>query len=164
MNEDDINFEFLQDRPGHLIRRLHQIHVAMFLEECGDHNLTPVQFGVLTVLEDGKMRDQVTIAQMIGVDRNTAADVIRRLAKRGLLTRPDNPKDKRTKLAKITRSGKQMVEVVKPGMIAAQIRLISTLSKDEYAQFMHLANKLMVANDHNSRAPWNPSLQTPQKN
>jgi DNA-binding MarR family transcriptional regulator len=164
MNEDDINFEFLQDRPGHLIRRLHQIHVAMFLEECGDHNLTPVQFGVLTVLEDGKMRDQVTIAQMIGVDRNTAADVIRRLAKRGLLTRPDNPKDKRTKLAKITRSGKQMVEVVKPGMISAQIRLISTLSKDEYAQFMHLANKLMVANDHNSRAPWNPSLQTPQKN
>ncbi|MDG1155897.1 MAG: MarR family transcriptional regulator [Amylibacter sp.] len=164
MNEDDINFEFLQDRPGHLIRRLHQIHVAMFLEECGDHNLTPVQFGVLTVLEDGKMRDQVTIAQMIGVDRNTAADVIRRLAKRGLLTRPDNPNDKRTKLAKITRSGKQMVEVVKPGMIAAQIRLISTLSKDEYAQFMHLANKLMVANDHNSRAPWNPSLQTSQKN
>mgnify|MGYP001223092601 FL=1 len=164
MNEDDINFELLQDRPGHLIRRLHQIHVAMFLEECGDHNLTPVQFGVLTVLEDGKMRDQVTIAQMIGVDRNTAADVIRRLAKRGLLTRPDNPKDKRTKLAKITRSGKQMVEVVKPGMITAQIRLISTLSKDEYAQFMHLANKLMVANDHKSRAPWNPSLQTPQKN
>ena len=76
MSVDDSIFQNLTDRPGHLIRRLHQIHVALFLEECGKHDLTPVQFGVLTVLVDGNVRDQVTIASMIGVDRNTAADVI----------------------------------------------------------------------------------------
>ncbi|HCW84021.1 MAG TPA: MarR family transcriptional regulator, partial [Rhodobacteraceae bacterium] len=114
MSVDDSIFQNLTDRPGHLIRRLHQIHVALFLEECGKHDLTPVQFGVLTVLVDGTVRDQVTIASMIGVDRNTAADVIRRLAKRELLERPDNPTDKRTKLAKITIAGCQLVEKVKP--------------------------------------------------
>jgi len=30
---DEKKFERLIDRPGHLIRRLHQVHVALFLEE-----------------------------------------------------------------------------------------------------------------------------------
>ena len=102
MIENSADFSNLIDRPGHLIRRLHQIHVALFLEECSEYNLTPVQFGVLTVLANGRARDQVTIAKMIGVDRNTVADVIRRLVRRQLLDRYDNPGDKRTKFTKIT--------------------------------------------------------------
>ena len=73
------------------------------------------------VLLDGEVRDQVTIAALIGVDRNTAADVIRRLAKRALLERPDDPKDKRTKLAKITQDGKKLVEKVQPGMVRQEL-------------------------------------------
>ena len=156
MTVDDSFFQNLADRPGHLIRRLHQIHVALFLDECGKHDLTPVQFGVLTVLVDGEVRDQVTIAAMIGVDRNTAADVIRRLAKRALLERPDNPKDKRTKLAKITHDGIKRVEKVQPGMVKAQIRLIDPLTDEEYALFMKLTQKLISANNLSSRAPWRP--------
>jgi DNA-binding MarR family transcriptional regulator len=156
MTVDDSFFQNLADRPGHLIRRLHQIHVALFLDECGKHDLTPVQFGVLTVLVDGEVRDQVTIAAMIGVDRNTAADVIRRLAKRALLERPDNPKDKRTKLAKITHDGIKLVEKVQPGMVKAQIRLIDPLTDEEYALFMKLTQKLISANNLSSRAPWRP--------
>lgn len=162
MSVNDSIFQNLADRPGHLIRRLHQIHVALFLEECGKFDLTPVQFGVLTVLVDGTVRDQVTIAAMIGVDRNTAADVIRRLAKRDLLERPDNPIDKRTKLAKITPEGRQLVEKVQPRMAKAQTRLIDPLSDEEYAVFMTLTQKLISANDHSSRAPWRPN-QEPSK-
>jgi MarR family transcriptional regulator, lower aerobic nicotinate degradation pathway regulator len=156
MKVNESLFQNLADRPGHLIRRLHQIHVALFLEECGKHDLTPVQFGVLTVLLDGEVRDQVTIAALIGVDRNTAADVIRRLAKRALIERPDDPKDKRTKLAKITHDGKKLVEKVQPGMVKAQVRLIDPLTDEEYALFMELTQKLISANDLSSRAPWRP--------
>jgi len=151
---DEKKFERLIDRPGHLIRRLHQVHVALFLEECGAQNLTPIQFGVLTVLKDGKERDQVTIAYSIGIDRNTAADVISRLEKRQLLVRPDNPLDRRTKLAQITASGQALVNTVVPGMIEAQKRLVAPLSDEEYETFMSLTLKLVTENDHNSRAPW----------
>ena len=151
---DEKKFERLIDRPGHLIRRLHQVHVALFLEECGAQNLTPIQFGVLTVLKDGKERDQVTIAYSIGIDRNTAADVISRLEKRRLLVRPNNPSDRRTKLAKITARGQAIVDTVVPGMIEAQKRLVAPLSNEEYETFMSLTLKLVTENDHNSRAPW----------
>ncbi len=40
--------------------------------------------------------------------------------------------------------------------IAAQKRLTDPLSSQEYDQFMALTLKLIVANDHSSRAPWKP--------
>ena len=36
--------------PGHLIRRAHQIAVAVFTEEVGAHGVTPVQFAILNAL------------------------------------------------------------------------------------------------------------------
>jgi hypothetical protein len=49
-----------------LIRRLHQIHVAIFLEECAAFNITPVQFSLLKALSPGAEMDQATIAMQIG--------------------------------------------------------------------------------------------------
>ena len=60
----------------------------MFLEECEKHNVTPAQFAVLTVLYYQGTLDQVSISSQIGFDRNTVAVVIRRLERRGLITRP----------------------------------------------------------------------------
>ena len=40
----------LWSRPGFLVRRLHQIHAAMFAEECGAFNITPIQYGLMTIL------------------------------------------------------------------------------------------------------------------
>ena len=39
----------LYDEPGHLIRRAHQIAVAMFYEKLG-RDVTPVQYAVLRML------------------------------------------------------------------------------------------------------------------
>ena len=147
------DFTDLWNRPGFLIRRLHQIHVAMFLEECGEHNVTPVQFGVLTVLNTHDTLDQVSIANLIGVDRNTVADVVRRLAGRGLVERPDSVTDKRAKLARITEQGKAFVAAVQPSMIAAQRRFTNPLSREENATLMTLLRKIIDENNDASRAP-----------
>ena len=48
---DDWHGKPLQERPGFLIRRLHQIHVALFMEECAAESITPVQYSILTALE-----------------------------------------------------------------------------------------------------------------
>lgn len=146
------DFSNLWSRPGHLIRRLHQIHVAIFLEECEEFNLTPVQFGVLTVLYDQEVLDQVTIANQLGVDRNTAADVIRRLERRGLLERPASVTDKRAKLAHINAAGRELVDTVQPCMIRAQARLTETLSDHELSNVMELMGKLILNNNEGSRA------------
>ena len=63
----------LWSRPGYLVRRLHQIHSALFAEECKKFNLTPVQYGLLTVLRDRPGSDQVTLCKEVGIDRTNAA-------------------------------------------------------------------------------------------
>ena len=151
------DFTSLWNRPGYLIRRLHQIHVAMFLEACDEFNVTPVQFGVLTVLNNEETLDQVTIANSIGVDRNTAADVIRRLEARGLIERPVSIADKRTKLAKITDEGRDFVASVQPAMIAAQRRFTKPLNREENELLMSLLTKLINENNDASRAPMRQS-------
>lgn len=147
------DFTDLWNRPGFLIRRLHQIHVAMFLEECDEFGVTPVQFGVLTVLNTQDTLDQISIANLIGVDRNTVADVVRRLAIRGLIERPESVNDKRAKLARITQQGREFVNAVQPSMIAAQRRFTNPLSREENEILMRLLRKIIDENNDASRAP-----------
>jgi MarR family transcriptional regulator, lower aerobic nicotinate degradation pathway regulator len=140
-------------RPGFLIRRLHQIQVGLFTEECGKFDITPVQFGFLTVLyEEGEL-DQITLSAAVGVDRTSGADVIKRLARRALLTRMPSTIDRRAKVVRITDEGHALVEQIFPCMVRSQERFISPLSASEQAQLNSLLTRLIEANDSASRAP-----------
>ena len=70
----------LWGRPGYLLRRLHQIHYALFFEECAGFDITPVQYGLLTTLSLNPDLDQNSLARELGIDRTNVADVLNRLA------------------------------------------------------------------------------------
>ncbi len=152
----DNRYTNLWDRPGFFIRRLHQIHVAMFLQECDEFDITPVQFGIICVLYDGVVLDQRTLAAKIGVDRNTTADVVRRLSRRGLVNHTKNENDRRAKLAQITEEGKRIVEQVYPHMRRAQERFVEPLTPEETDQFNCLIEKLLLANNDAGRTELQP--------
>ncbi len=146
-------YEELWTRPGYLIRRLHQIHMGLFTEECGNEDVTPVQSAILTVLQSGEEMDQLTLSTSVGIDRTSGADVIRRLERRGLLTRQSSKFDRRAKLVKITEEGKAFIKRVRPRMARAQDRLVAPLTDDEREEFFRLVNKMVDANNDASRAP-----------
>jgi len=68
----------LWGRPGFLLRRLHQIHYALFFEECAGFDITPVQYGLLTTLSLNPDLDQNSLARELGIDRTNVADVLNR--------------------------------------------------------------------------------------
>jgi DNA-binding MarR family transcriptional regulator len=143
----------LWSRPGYLVRRLHQIHVGLFAEACGHEDITPIQFAMLSALENGEEMDQMTLSTAVGVDRVSGADVIRRLERRGLLERNASPRDKRAKLIKITAGGKAYANRVRPMMAKAQAELLKPLTEDEREEFQRLIKKLVDENNSASRAP-----------
>jgi len=142
----------LWSRPGFLVRRLNQIHYAMFFEECKDENITPVQYGILTVLSHNPWLDQTEIGYELGLDRTTAADVIKRLEEKGLLERRVNPEDKRSRQAAITPQGVHTLELLKKGMARAQERMLEPLSPRNREKFMALLVQLVEANNQYGRA------------
>ena len=125
----------LWSRPGYLIRRLHQIHVALFLEECKDWGLTPVQYGLLTALTFRGALDQGSLAEEFGLDRTSTAEVLARLEKRRLVTRKPNPRDRRARLARITARGRALTAATFSSMQRAQDRVCAHRSARRSAMY-----------------------------
>jgi len=141
--------------PGHYIRRLQQIAVAVFLQETDAQGITPVQFAALQSVANQPGLDQRTLAATIGFDTSTIASVIDRLEARGLLLRNIAPEDKRARLLTLTRQGAVLLAAIGPGVLRAQERMLAPLPKSERAEFMRMLRTLVDANNAHSRAPGN---------
>lgn len=143
----------LWERPGYLIRRLHQIHVAIFLDECADYGITPVQYAVMTALLNNPGADQVTLARDAGIDRTNVADVLARLAQRGLVKREAGKLDRRMRVANLTAEGDRIARDMEHASLNAQSKLMAPLSAEKRDQLMSLMGELVDANNEFSRAP-----------
>jgi MarR family transcriptional regulator, lower aerobic nicotinate degradation pathway regulator len=87
----------LEQRPGFLIRRLHQIHVALFQEACSAFEMTPLQYSLLSALAVRGTADQTTLAADIALDRTTTTGALKRLEARKLVERPVSDDDRRAR-------------------------------------------------------------------
>ena len=143
----------LDKLPGHYIRRLHQIAVAIFLQETESHGLTPVQYAALSQVGLTPGVDQRTLAGSIGLDPSTTAGVIDRLEARGLMQRQASPEDRRVRLLSLTHDGQSLLQAVQPDMLKAQQRILRPLPVAERDAFMRMLRKLVAANNGLSRAP-----------
>ena len=147
------------DRPGFLVRRLHQIHVAIFLEEMEEDNITPIQYGLLSALADLPGLDQLSLAEEIGIDRANVADVLTRLENRGLVIRTGSTQDNRRKLCALTEHGLAFARKHYENMQRAQDRLLRSLDPAERAEFMRLLRRVVEASNDLGRALLRPSAQ-----
>ena len=143
----------LEQLPGHHIRRLQQIAVAIFLQETEATGITPVQYAALQTVANTPGVDQRTLARSIGFDTSTIAGVVDRLEARGLMQRNASPDDRRVRLLTITDDGHQLLAQVQPGMQRAQERMLAPLPAAERAEFMRMLRTLVEANNDLSRAP-----------
>jgi DNA-binding MarR family transcriptional regulator len=144
--------EMLSGRPGYLIRRLNQIHYAIFFEECKQFNITPVQYGMLTALSVTPGIDQKTLGHELGLDRTNTADVLKRLEERGLVRRVPSAVDGRVKNAFPTPEGEKITRGMFDAMAAAQERLLAPLAAADRKKFMELLRVLVESNNELGRA------------
>jgi DNA-binding MarR family transcriptional regulator len=132
--------------PGHLIRRLAQLHNAVFAAEVGD-TLTSPQFAVLHVVATKKVVDQVTVGQEAGVDRTTTADLVRRLEQRGLVARGRSRSDGRRNEVRLTDAGTDLHRRLLPKVTGIATVLLEPLTPRERQQLVRLMQRLVFARD-----------------
>lgn len=145
----------IYELPGHLIRRMHQISVSAFATEvaAAGFELTPVQFAVLSMLEEFPDIDQATLAGLIAYDRVTIGGVISRMETRGLIERTVSETDRRARRLRVTGRGEALLRTVRPAVRRAQELMVSALEPEEREQFLALMQKIAEANNELSRAP-----------
>jgi DNA-binding MarR family transcriptional regulator len=145
--------EELFTRPGFLLRRMHQIHLALFAEECGAFDVTPVQYSIMTVAGAQPNLDQAQLAYEVGVDRATLADVVSRLETKGLVTRTLQASDKRVKLVALSTKGRAVLQEMLAPAQRAHERTIEALTAADKKIFMRLLMTLVDAQNNYGRAP-----------
>jgi DNA-binding MarR family transcriptional regulator len=140
----------LHEQPGHLIRRAHQIAVALFHENLG-REVTPVQYAVLRALQDKPGIDQVTLAQEIALDTSSTADVAVRLEAKGLIAREVLSRGQRC--LTLTDDGQALLARLVPGMNEMCQTMLADMNQKEQAEFLRLLRKFVHVNDDGRAAP-----------
>jgi len=153
MHDDDIQ---IYGKPGHLIRRLQQIAVAIFMAETKPFHITPVQYAALLAIKLHRGIDQTALVNIIAFDRSTIGDVLNRLQEKKLIKRMPGVLDRRSKVLDITPAGRKLLDEIEKAVISAQESILAPLSAREKVQFMRLMSKLVNINNSHSRAPVRP--------
>ena len=129
--------------PGHLIRRLHQIatHAFMLRVKEAGFDLTPIQLAAMQALKVNPGIEQAKIANLIAYDRATIGEVVKRLEKKGYVTKVVSPLDRRANEVSLSNTGIQAVEHLRLTVRTLQDEILEHLSVEERAVFISMAQK-----------------------
>ncbi|MBI3707437.1 MAG: winged helix-turn-helix transcriptional regulator [Proteobacteria bacterium] len=132
----------VEEQVGHLLRRAHQRHTAIFQESFAELQLTPTQFAALVKIKDLGQVSQNQLGRLTAMDPATIQGVIQRLLLRGLIGRHPDPGDRRCTLLRLMPSGLALAEKgVERGRAATEATL-APLAPAERAAFLALLRKL----------------------
>ena len=153
MADDDSRF---LDKPGHLIRRLQQIALALFMDQTEAFGITPVQYSAIIAISNHPGIDQTALCHIIAFDRSTIGGVVVRLERKKLIRRVNGARDRRTKALYITPPGRRLLGRIEPAVQATQRLILAPLKPDDRVAFMGMLKHLVHLNNERSRAPFRP--------
>jgi DNA-binding MarR family transcriptional regulator len=100
---------------SHLLRRAHFRAEEIFSQQAGERlKLTPRQKALLVSCYRNPGSNQSALAERIALDPNTAAEMVSRMVRTGLLVRSRDPDDARSNRVHITASGIRMLKAIMP--------------------------------------------------
>ena len=148
-----LTMDAVYTKPGYLFRRMQQIAVAIFVEECRAYDLTPVQFAALVAIHTHPGIDATRLSAVIAFDRSTLGNVIERLESKAYIERKPSREDKRVKLVYPTESGAALLAEIMPAVDRAQARILEPLKPADRQTLMALLTQLVDLNNEASRVP-----------
>ena len=132
----------LSHRPGFLLRKAHQVAVAIFSEEIGELPLTPAQHNVLSAVMANPGCHPSEVARIVGYDRATAGAVLAGLEARELVERAPSERDRRLKTLTLTRNGQRLLAQSNAAMDRINQRIMEPLAEHERPLFMVLLARI----------------------
>jgi DNA-binding MarR family transcriptional regulator len=132
----------LEAQIGHLLRRAHQRHVAIFLAKMGEGGPTPTQFAALVRLAEAKEISQNRLGRLTAMDPATIKGVVSRLMERGLVERAADPKDQRRLTLRLSAEGHMLLSRLLDKARAATAETLEPLSPSERRRLVALLGKI----------------------
>jgi DNA-binding MarR family transcriptional regulator len=134
----------LDDKPGFLIRRAHQISDAIFDAETEGFGITPPQHVIMTALYSHPGIDQATLASLVGLDKVTVGQMIRRLERRGLAQRTRSKVDRRAQVLLLSSHGSSVLLEMQAAARRSRTKLLKPLTAAERKHFIAMIRRIVT--------------------
>jgi MarR family transcriptional regulator, lower aerobic nicotinate degradation pathway regulator len=134
-------------QPSYLASQVSKYGRRLLVAALAEHDLRLIDFAVLLSLDDFGARSQQQLADSLDFDKSDLVGRIDRLEQRGLVTRSQDPADRRRNLVKLTRRGRALVRRLQPVALRSQEGFLDALSKEEQETLVALLRRVLVAND-----------------
>jgi DNA-binding MarR family transcriptional regulator len=130
------------------IDRLSRIIDTELQATFAEHGLNGPDFAALVTLrrldEPGGV-SQRRLMRELNLTSGTVSVRVDRLAERGLVTRSEDPHDRRNTLVALTPAGHDLFDRVTPAHVATENRLLTALSAEQFTQLVALLRQLLVS-------------------
>ncbi|TXL69462.1 MarR family transcriptional regulator [Vineibacter terrae] len=135
----------LLEKPGYVIRRAHQMSVALFEAKLACFKITAPQHLVMTAIYKHPHVDQATLADMVGLDKVTAGNIVIRLERRGLVERKRSPYNWRALALTVSKAGESLLLRTQDVVDATIDEMFENLSTHERTVLMRLLRRMIGA-------------------
>ena len=127
---------------GYHLRRAQIRFFNDYENSMGGVQITPGQFGVITLIAANPGLTQSTLARAIGIERFTMVAVIDVLESRSLVERRPSPVDGRSYALVLSDEDSDMLEQLKPMVLEHEKRVTANLDSEERSQLLRILSKL----------------------
>jgi MarR family transcriptional regulator, lower aerobic nicotinate degradation pathway regulator len=138
----EIGSYVFSDQVGYLLRRAYQRHLAIFQTRTSVAHLTAIQFSTLCALADAGALSQRELVRSTGVDQATIRGIVERLRQRGLISLSKDPHDARKVIIAITRSGLDVLDLMKPAAFQVTEETLGPLNPAERLALLFTLRKM----------------------
>ena len=142
-----VDFDILPSLLGYHLRRAQISVFNDFVKTVSAMQITPGQFGVITLIGSNPGLTQSALARAVGIERSTMVAVIDALEGRGLVERRPSPSDRRSYALVLSEAGKELVDRLKPTVQDHDSRVAGALSETEKARLIDLLSRITDGSD-----------------
>lgn len=143
LTDSVLDLGILPELIGYHLRRA-QVHLfADFARTMAEAQMTPGQFGVVSLIGANPGLTQSALARAVGIERSTMVAVIDTLQERGMVERKPSPVDRRSYALVLTGNGENLMERLLPMVRAHERNVARNLSAAEKELLIELLMRLI---------------------
>lgn len=146
MEANQLPFD-IEARPSYQLWLASNAWVRWVKRALLSNNITHVQFGVLSAIkrlgESGTSVSQAQVSRKLSMDENMVSQVIRLLAKRGLVERTRDARDRRAQTLVLTPHGEELCLIGRAAVRKAADEFFGTLDVDNQESLAKMLQQLV---------------------
>jgi DNA-binding MarR family transcriptional regulator len=144
---DPIDLGHLPDLLGYALRQAQLAVFRDFLRSFSRLNIRPVQYGVLSVIEQNPGLKQQDVCLAIGIRRANFVTLLNGLVRRGLARRGPSEHDQRASALYLTNKGLALMRQLRKMNRAHEKRIAAGLGQHERKLLIRTLNRIKLSAD-----------------